>query len=59
MDKTTEVLKNPENQPKIWLHKPKKEVAEKFETKIVEYEKTAKKVRANLLSTAAELYVPK
>ena len=50
-DKSSEVLKNPENQPRNWMHKPLKEEVEKFEKIMVDFEKSAKKVRNDLLST--------
>ena len=47
-DKLNHVLKNAQNQPKFWLTSPSRSVIEKFENKILDYEKQGRKVRNNL-----------
>ena len=48
-DKTSSVLKNPQNNPQVWMHKTSADEIQKFEEIIKGYEKEAKKVRLKLI----------
>ena len=49
-DQTTSILKNEENRPLHWMHKPTPSEVEEFEKIIPGYEQLAKKTRMKLIS---------